>query len=76
MPRPSGAWAMPRATSSLGASLVTSSPRRVTEPEVGFSILETARSVVVLPAPLAPMRATTCPSGTSTETPRSAWMPP
>ncbi len=67
---------MPRDTSWWEASRVTSWSRNRTVPALGLSILEMARSVVVLPAPLAPIRATTFPSGTSSETPRSAWMPP
>ena len=35
-----------------------------------------AFSVVVLPAPLAPIRLTSSPSWTSKETPLTAWMPP
>ena len=35
-----------------------------------------AFSVVVLPAPLAPIRLTSSPSWTSNETPLTAWMPP
>ena len=45
-------------------------------PEVGRRSPETARSVVLFPAPLAPMRATILPSGTSSEIPCSAWMTP
>ncbi len=35
-----------------------------------------AFSVVVLPAPLAPIRLTSSPSRTSNEMPLTAWMPP
>ena len=35
-----------------------------------------AFSVVVLPAPLAPIRLTSSPSRTSNDTPFTAWMPP
>ncbi len=76
MPRPSGACAMPRATSSCEASRVTSSPRKRRAPPEGRSIFEIARRVVVLPAPFAPMSATTSPAGTSSVIPRSASMPP
>ena len=76
MPRPSGACAMPRATSRCEGRRVTSSPRKRTRPPEGSSIFETARSVVVLPAPFAPMSATTSPAGTSSEMPRSASMAP
>ena len=70
VPRPSGTWAMPAfATASgpprSGFPAKTISPLRRTVPE-------TARSVVVLPAPFAPSTATTAPSGTSRETPLSA----
>ena len=43
----------------------------VTSPRSPLSRLETARSVVVLPAPLPPSRATMPPSGTCSETPLS-----
>ena len=76
MPRPSGAWASPRATMSCGMRRVSSSPLKRTEPALGRSMREMARRVVVLPAPFAPMSATTLPSGTSSETPRSASMTP
>ncbi len=45
-------------------------------PALGFSIPLTARSVLVLPAPLAPMSATTSPLPTESDTPLSAWMAP
>jgi len=45
-------------------------------PPDGFKRPEIARSVVVLPAPFAPMRVTISPSRTSNEMPRSAWMAP
>ena len=61
VPRPSGTWAIPaRATASgpprSGLPANGSSPERRTVPEI-------ARSVVVLPAPLAPRTATICALG-------------
>ena len=53
-----------------------SSPSKRMLPPLDRSMRETARRVVVLPAPLAPMSATTSPAGTASETPRSAWMAP
>jgi hypothetical protein len=41
-------------------------------PDVGRTSPEMARSVVLFPAPFAPMRATIFPSGTSSEIPESA----
>ena len=76
IPRPSGACAIPRATSAWDGSCVTSSPRNRIVPADGRSILEMARRVVVLPAPFAPMSATTSPAGTSREIPRSASIAP
>ena len=35
-----------------------------------------ARRVLLLPAPLAPIRVTMAPWGTSRDTPFKAWMPP
>ena len=37
---------------------------------------DTARSSVLLPAPLFPSTASTAPSGTESDTPRSAWTAP
>ena len=48
-----------------------SSPKRISPPEI-FARPEMARSVVLLPAPLAPMMVTTPPSGTCIEAPFSA----
>ena len=44
-------------------------PLRVISPEPGAIIPETARIVVVLPAPLDPISVTTWPFGTSIEMP-------
>ena len=70
VPRPSGTWATPAFADASGpprSGLPSSriSPLRLTVPE-------TERSVVVLPAPFAPSTATTAPSGTASEIPRSA----
>ena len=46
----------------------------VTSPRSARSRLEIALSVVVLPAPLAPSRATMPPSGTDSDTPRNTRM--
>ena len=50
-------------------------PANVIRP-VRRTVPETARSVVVFPAPFAPSTATIAPSGTSSEIPRSAWTGP
>ena len=46
---------------------------RVIVPRCARSVPESARSSVVLPAPLLPSTAVTAAVGTSSETPRSAW---
>ena len=45
-------------------------------PPLGRSIPLTARSVVVLPAPFAPISVTISPWPTRNETPRRAWIAP
>ena len=47
-----------------------SGPATVAEPLLGLVRVVRIRTVVVLPAPLGPSRASTLPSGTSSETPR------
>src|SRR3984893_5499288 len=69
----------PRRTSALGESDCTRSPANtiaplVTSPRSEWSRFETAFSVVVFPAPLAPSNATMPPLGTSSETPLSTKM--
>src|SRR5438128_8297050 len=59
--RPSGTWARPRSTMREGARPVMGSPSNLTEPSRIGSRLETARSAVVLPAPLAPTSETIWP---------------
>ena len=67
---------MPSATIWWAGRPVMSRPARVTFPDDGRTRPEMARSVVVLPAPLLPISATTSPSATEKLTPLSAWMPP
>ncbi len=62
---------MPARATRSGAARVMLSPPNRTWPEVVTSP-ETARSVVVLPAPLPPRTATTSPSPTLSDTPCSA----
>ena len=45
-------------------------------PRCSFSVPEIVRSSVVFPAPLLPRTATTLPSGTSIDTPRTACTAP
>ena len=76
MRRPSGTWVMPFCTMSWGAidrSEVWSSR---TSPVLGASRPESARSVVVLPAPLLPSSVTISPSATLNDTPFKAWISP
>src|ERR1700677_2317428 len=63
VPRPSGTCATPRRTMSSVAMPSMGSPPRMMSPCVR-TIPQIARSVVVLPAPLAPNRAVTPPSST------------
>ena len=61
---------MLRRTSS--AWLATSKPATVAVPAVGLSRVVRIRSVVVLPAPFGPRKATTSPSATSRSTASTA----
>jgi hypothetical protein len=45
-------------------------------PDAGRTIPDSARSVVLLPAPFAPISATISPLPTENEMPRSAWTGP
>jgi hypothetical protein len=74
--RPSGEWLMPARTISLGARRVMSRPSKRIVPAAAFTKPLIARSVVVLPAPLAPISATISPSPTVSETSSSAVMRP
>jgi hypothetical protein len=61
---------------SLVGSPVSVSPFHETVPPDGRTRPTIDRSVVLLPAPFAPMRLTMAPSGTSRSMPCNAWMPP
>ena len=74
--RPSGTSVIPRETISVGFFPVMSSPRNRIFPPLGFTKPEMARSVELLPAPLAPINVTISPSGTSKEIPLTASIPP
>jgi hypothetical protein len=67
---------MPAARTRGGLAPVKFSPSNIREPARGGTRPEIARSVVLLPAPFAPISATSWPALTSSETPRSAVMPP
>src|SRR5690349_4404800 len=75
-PRPSGDCEMPRITRRSARSLVMSSPLKRMRPAATGRRPEIARMTVVLPAPFAPMSATTSPSPTVRLTPCRAWMRP
>ena len=75
-PRPSGDWAMPSTGRSWAGIEVMSRPWKRIEPRRTGRRPETVFRVVVLPAPLAPMRVTTSPSSTVNETLRIASMRP
>ena len=73
---PSGEWPMPSRMISWGFLPVIDSPRNRTAPPREGTIPEIAIKSVVLPAPLAPMIATSSPSSTSSETRSSARIGP
>ena len=76
MRRPSGDWAIPiSATWWPGMSWI-SRPSKTILPVRGGTIPEIERSVVDLPAPLAPISVTISPSWTSSEMPLSASIEP
>ena len=73
MPRPSGTCAMPRAAISCGGRCVMSSPSNVIFASgPSFISPEMALSVVLLPAPFAPMSVTISPCSTFRSMPFSA----
>ena len=74
--RPSGTWASFKVMILLGSVLRRSCPSKVMEPLAAFSSPVMVRSVVVLPAPFAPISETISPSFTVIETPFSAWTAP
>ena len=71
MPRPSGTCATPCRATDSGVARARRLPPSTTSP-VRRTVPETARSVVVLPAPFAPSSATISPSSTVSDTPWSA----
>jgi hypothetical protein len=72
MCRPSGEWASPKETILWAGTPLRGLPSKRTLPEVGFRRPESVLSVVVLPAPLVPMRVTTWPASTLKEMPLTA----
>src|SRR3974390_1840094 len=74
--RPSGQWAIPKPSTRGGRAPVISLPSKIMDPERGGTSPEMARRAVLLPAPFAPIKATSCPAFTSSEMPRSAVTPP
>ena len=70
--RPSGTWAMPRATTWCDGTVARSTPSMTIRPRRGDSSFEMTRSSVVLPAPFGPITATASPADTWSETPNSA----
>src|SRR6185503_5251758 len=74
--RPSGTRAMPAALRAWAGSRLTSAPAKVIFPFLGKSDPATPRSVVLLPAPLAPIRVTISPSATSKDRSRTAGTSP
>src|SRR5262245_20688188 len=76
MRRPSGTWVTPRRTMACEAMPTSELPSKTTSPSRGARSPEMARSVVVLPAPLLPSRATTSPSPTRKVTPFKARISP
>ena len=74
--RPSGTWLMPSATILFGLSVWMGCPRKSTSPLRGGVPPQMVISVVLLPAPLAPMSVTISPSLMRMFTSRRAWMLP
>src|SRR5262249_1716324 len=74
--RPSGTRAMPAAVRAWAGSRVTSTPSKRILPFLEDIEPATPRMVVLLPAPLAPIRVTISPSATWNDTPRTAAISP
>src|SRR5688500_4048198 len=74
--RPSGTSAMPAAARWYAGMRVTSLPSNTILPRRGSMAPATPRMVVLLPAPLAPMRVMISPSATSKDTARTAGTSP
>ena len=70
--RPSGEWARPRETILWAGMPLSGCPSKVMRPPAGLSSPDRVRRVVVLPAPLVPMRVTTWPASTLKEMPLTA----
>ena len=64
IPRPSGDWLSPTSTRSCAGTCVISLPSKTTRPARTFRRPDSVFIVVVLPAPLAPIRVTIDPSST------------
>ncbi len=75
-PRPSGTITRPCLTRSHGPWPLIDLPMNSMSPSATGWMPVMAFSVVVLPAPLAPIRLTSSPLRTSKSTPLTAWMPP
>ncbi len=75
-PRPSGTITRPAATKSQAPRPRMLRPRYSMSPSFMPSVAVMAFMVVVLPAPLEPIKETSSPSRTSRSTPFTAWMPP
>jgi len=75
-PRPSGTITRPCLTSSHAPWPLMLRPMNSISPSATIWMPVMAFSVVVLPAPLAPMRLTSSPWWTSKLTPLTAWIPP
>jgi len=69
--RPSGTSAMPRSTTRSAGRPRIERPSKSTSPPAGASRPASARSSVLLPAPLAPIKATHSAASTSKSTPCS-----
>ena len=67
---------MPRRTIASGPRPAIDLPSNRISPAAGFTSPDIARSVVDLPAPLAPSSVTTSPSSTLSDTPRNASISP
>ncbi|CAO0831638.1 hypothetical protein SMICM17S_10575 [Streptomyces microflavus] len=76
MCRPSGEWARPWETISWAGIFLSDFPLNLIWPPTGLRRPERVRRVVVLPAPLVPMRVTTSPASTLKEMPLTAWILP
>ena len=76
VPRPSGTITSPCLTRSQAPCPLMDLPMNSMSPAAAGCVPVMALSVVVLPAPLAPIRLTSSPWRTSKLTPLTAWMPP